>query len=113
VENNQKELILRQIERAKDAVLNKKCFFYAAAENSVMEFMNLDIGSSDEIWPLISELLNELIPQYCKKTNFKALKNLSPHSELVTFIWNSKRLKKKVQLSFILHFDNFYYFSLS
>jgi len=113
VKNNETQLISKQIERAKTAVINKKCFFYPASQNNVMEFMNLDIDSSDEIWPLISELLNELIPQHRAKTNFKALDNLSPQSEPITFIWHSERLKKKVQLTFILLSDNFYYFSLS
>lgn len=78
-----------------------------------MEFMNLNIDSADEIWPLISELLNELKPQHRAKTDFKALKNLSPESESMTFIWESERLKKKIKLTFILHFDHFYYFSIS
>ena len=80
MEKDEKELIFQQIERAKAAVIDKKCFIYAASQHSVMEFMNLDIDSSDEIWPLITDLLNELIPLHRVKTNFKALENLSPES---------------------------------
>ena len=83
------------------------------SQNSVMELMNLDIDSAHEIWPLISELLNELRPQHRAKTDSKASRNLSPESESFTFIWESNRLKKKVKLTFILHYDHFYYFSIS
>lgn len=113
MENEEKNHILKQIERAKAAVISKQCFFYASSQSSVMEFMNLGIDSADEIWPLMSELLNELKPQHRTKTDFKASQDLSPESESITFIWDSERLKKKAKLTFILHVNHFYYFSLS
>ena len=102
-------LVLEQIEKAKAAVLNKKCFFCIDSD-SVMEFMNLGIDSSEEIWPLISELLDELKPEHHIKSDQRTL---SSEAELATFIWDSYRLSKTVKLTFALHSDHFYYFSLS
>lgn len=113
MENEERNLTLAQIERARDAVSNNRCFFYTPSENHVMEFMELNINSSDEIWPLISDLLSELQPEHRVKTDVNASKNLLPESVFITFIWDSERLKKKVTFTFILLFDNFYYFSLS
>lgn len=107
------ELILEQIEQAKIAISKKKCFFYADSKNSVMELMNLDIDSSDEIWPLISDLLTELKPEHQTKIEFNGSVTLPAGSYFFTFIWDSIRLKKKVKLTFVLNLDHFYYFSLS
>ena|GEM_PF-6219388 len=113
MEKKKRKKILERIEKAKTALTSEKCFFCIDSKNSLMEFMDLEIDSSEEIWLLISELLNELKPQHHAKTNLKGRKALSPDSEFFTFIWKSDRLKKKVKFIFILNNDCFYYFSLS
>lgn len=93
--------------------LNKRRFA-PSLEKLVGEFMELDIGDASDVWDLIAELLTEIqIENYAgSHPPMRAYETNIANSELYAFVWNSKKLGKKMYLKFVIKESYFYYVSL-
>lgn len=80
----------------------------------VGELNDLGIGSTNDVWQLIKELLKEITPRdYMgtrppQKSYEKAIEGL----ELFAFSWWSLRLRKQMYIKFALKNGSYYYVSL-
>ena len=76
--------------------------------------MDLETGDSEEVWPLILELLEEIeIDDYAG--SHPPQRSYEPNiadCELFAFSWMSKKLQKEMYLKFALKDADFYYVSL-
>ncbi|MES2273497.1 MAG: hypothetical protein V4487_04845 [Chlamydiota bacterium] len=97
------------LERAKKILLEKHGVFGPNLENLVDEFLDLNLDPGEEIWPFIRILLGEIQPKNYVDHQFKPA---TPDCEIYLFVWNSKKLKHKMEFKFALNGDNFYYLSL-
>src|SRR5690606_5351869 len=75
----------------------------------IEEFIKLKVGDIKEIWPVILELLHEIKP---KDYSALPIQPSSAGGRLFSFIWKSRRMKKKMQIQFAINKGAFYYFSL-
>ncbi len=112
-QKKQDQYIEKKLEEAKGAIQQGLCFFHTESNDFVNEFIALNIGHTEEICPLLSELLSELRPEYYIKSDIKDAFLSALQCELFTFIWQSDKLKKKAKLIFALNTGHFYYLSLS
>ena len=87
---------------------------FANPSKAVGELNDLDIGDTNDIWPLIRELLEELTPKDYrgsrppKKSYEKAIVGL----ELLAFSWWSAKCTKQMYIKFVLKNERYYYVSL-
>lgn len=105
--------LIQRIKAAKDCL--KKCpGLFANPAKIVGELNALQIDDTNEIWPLMIELLEEIKPQDYKgsrppqKSYEKAIEGL----ELIAFCWWSPKLEKQMYIKFVLKNERFYYVSL-
>jgi hypothetical protein len=115
--SNQRRPSVREIDRRlKEAqkAIAKHNVSFANEANVVDELFDLNIGDTEEVWPVIFELLEEI-----KNTDYAGahppLKSMEPtiaDCELYAFAWESTRFKKKMYLKFAVKDGFFYYVSL-
>lgn len=105
--------LTKKIADAKTALSNQEGLF-ADPSKAVSELMALNIGDTEEVWPLIQELLEEIDPSYYtggrppQKSYEKAIEG----KELFAFSWDSKKLSSRMYLKFALKDKRFCYVSL-
>lgn len=108
-----KKEIDKRLNEAKDALQNQ-CVLFANEAKSVGELMALEIGETEELWPLIFDLIEELeFDDYAGR--YPPEKSYEPtiaNCELWAFSWNSNLLKKPMYLKFAIKEGVFYYVSL-
>lgn len=103
----------KRINEAKEYLKNRDGVF-AIPSKAVGELNALDIGDSNDVWPLIRELLEEISPKDYKgsrppqKSYEKAIAGL----ELLAFSWWSQKCSKQMYIKFVLKNERYYYVSL-
>lgn len=87
---------------------------YANLNKAVGELYNLGIESPNQLWKLIIELLDEIIPKDYKggRPPQRSYEKTIENQELFAFCWSSKKLGKKMYLKFALKENRYYYVSL-
>ncbi len=103
----------KRLKEAKEALRNRQALFANPAK-VVGELENLDIGDSEEVWELISQLICELqLTDYAGgHPPQKSYEPLIADCELWAFSWTSTVLKKQMYLKFSIKEGTFYYVSL-
>lgn len=105
--------LLKRLQEAKE-FLNNRPGVFANPSKVVGELNELDIGNANDVWDLILELLNEILPNdYIgsrppQKSYEKAILGL----ELFAFAWWSPKLAKRMYIKFVLKNGRYYYVSL-
>jgi len=100
--------------KAARAALTAQNGVYTNLNKAVGELYELEMGTPDQIWKLILELLSEISPKdYAggrppQKSYEKAIEN----QELFAFCWDSVRLNKRMYIKFALKENRYYYVSL-
>ena len=76
--------------------------------------MELDIGDTEEVWPLIIELLEEIeIDDYTgSRPPMRSYEPNIANCELFAFSWLSRKLQQEMYLKFAVKEGDFYYVSL-
>ncbi len=103
----------KKIKTVKAALISKNGI-YANLNKAVGELYELEMESDNQIWKLISELLDEIEPKdYAggrppQRSYEKTIEN----KELFAFCWDSSKLGKKMYIKFALKEDRYYYVSL-
>ena len=87
---------------------------FAEPVKAVGEFMELGIGDTAEVWPLIVKLLDEITPSAYTggRPPQKSYEKQIEGVELFAFSWASTHLSRKMYLKFALKGGRFYYVSL-
>lgn len=103
----------KRLKEAKEALENRQVAF--ANHNKVVgELMDLKIEKTDEVWDLISKIINEIrIKDY--NGAYPPLKSYEPNienHELWAFSWHSSNLDRQMYLKFSVKNGYFYYVSL-
>jgi hypothetical protein len=105
--------IERRLKEAEKAIIEGKVAFANEAK-VVGELFQLNIGDTEELWPIILELLGEI-----KNTDYagaypplKSVEPLIADCELYAFVWDSTKYKKKMYFKFAVKDGVFYYVSL-
>ncbi|NGX51160.1 MAG: hypothetical protein K1060chlam2_01020 [Chlamydiae bacterium] len=103
----------KRLKEAKEALENRRVAF-ANPDKVVGELMNLEIGQTDEIWELISKLINELHPEDYKGAYppLKSYESKIENHDLWAFSWYSYQLRQQMYLKFSIKGGLFYYVSL-
>lgn len=105
--------LLKKISNAKE-FLKKRNGLFANPSKAVGELTDLNICDTNDIWPLIEALLEEISPaDYCgskppQKSYEKAIAGL----ELLAFTWWSPRFNQRMYIKFVLKNERYYYVSL-
>lgn len=111
--------------RPSDKELNKRLFeakealksqdgFFANQSKAVSELYNLEVGDTNDLWPLIRELLEEISPKDYKGTRppQKSYEKAIYGLELFAFTWWSPKYNKQMYIKFALKKGRYYYVSL-
>lgn len=103
----------KKISAAKKALSENRGYF-ANSPKIVGELMELEIGDSGEVWPLIIELLKEIeIDDYAgSRPPMRSYESSISNCELFAFSWLSRKLQHEMYLKFALKEGDFYYVSL-
>jgi hypothetical protein len=103
----------RKIKAAK-AALKIQPGLFANFNKVVGELDALNIESPTQIWELIGELLEEILPQDYAGTRppQHSYEKAIAGKELFAFCWASKKLGQKMYIEFALKDDKYYYLSL-
>jgi len=115
--SSQQRPSIREIDRRlgeAQRALNEHHVSFANEAKAVGELYELNIGDTEEIWPIILELLGE-IRQSDYVGAHPPLKSIEPaiaDCELYAFAWESAKFKKKMYLKFAIKDGFFYYVSL-
>lgn len=107
-----RELIKRLNEAKK--VLNIQPGLFANPSKVVNELCDLDIVDTREVWLLIRELLEEILPKDYRGTRppQKSYEKAITGFELLAFSWWSPKLAKQMYIKFVLKNERYYYVSL-
>ncbi len=108
-----KREIDKKISAAKKALSENRGYF-ANSSKIVGELMELDIGDTEEVWPLIIELLEEIeIEDYTgSRPPMRSYESNIANCELFAFSWLSRKLQQEMYLKFAVKEGDFYYVSL-
>lgn len=105
--------LTKRLDEAKEVLKNRHGVF-AIPSKAVGELNDLNIVDTNDVWPLIRELLEEISPKDYKgsrppqKSYEKAINGL----ELLAFSWWSLKCAKKMYIKFVLKNERYYYVSL-
>lgn len=99
--------------QAQKALSENKCAIGPNLDKLVDEFMDLKIGHTEEIWPLLKELIKEISPEHYAGPHppMKSLES-TLNCELFIFVWQSHKMKMDMYLKFAIKDGYFYYVSL-
>lgn len=105
--------LTKKIAEAKAALSNQEGLF-ADPSKTVPELTALNIGDTEEVWPLIQELLEEIDPSHYTggRPPLKSYEKAIEGKELFAFSWDSQKLSRRMYLKFALKDKRFYYVSL-
>ncbi len=103
----------KRLNEAKEFLKNRHGAF-ANPSKSVGELNDLDIGDTNDIWPLIRELLEEITPKDYRggKPPQKSYEKAIVGLELLAFSWWSAKCAKQMYIKFVLKNERYYYVSL-
>ncbi len=103
----------KRLNEAKE-FLKKGTGLFANPSKAMGELNDLSIGDANEVWLLISELLEEISPHDYKgaRPPQKSYEKAIAGHELLAFCWWSLKLNKEMYIKFVLKNDRFYYVSL-
>lgn len=103
----------KRLKEAKEALLKGRAIFANPAK-VVGELASLEIGSAEEVWELISQLIDEIrLDDYQGgRPPQKSYEPLIVNHELWAFAWTSPMLNRKMYLKFSIKNGTFYYVSL-
>jgi len=95
---------LRQAEEA----LKESRGLFANPQKAVGELIDLDIGNTEELWPLVLKLLKEikLIDYAGSHPPMKSYEPKIANCELYAFTWNSKAMDKRMYIKFAIKTEN-------
>jgi hypothetical protein len=101
------------LQKARQCIGDGRHFFGPNVNKIVHEFIELNIDHSNDIWILLAALLDEVTTSQLVVTPFllKAIE-MNLNCEILTFMWDSQKLKHRMYLKFAISNDTFYYFSL-
>ncbi len=105
--------LIKRLNEAKKYLKNQRGLFVNPSK-IVGELNSLDIGDTNDVWLLISDLLEEISPgdyrgaRPPQRSYEKAIIGL----ELLAFSWWSTRLAKQMYIKFVLKNERYYYVSL-
>jgi len=105
---------LEQKIKAAKAALMAQSGLYANLNKAVGELSELEIESPGQIWQLILELLNEILPKdyIGGRPPQKSYEKTIEGKELFAFCWDSQKLGQKMYIKFALKEGRYYYLSL-
>ncbi len=105
--------LLNKILKAK-SILRKKEGFFAHSSKIIGELEQLNITDTQEIWPFIYKLLQEIQPEdYAgSRPPQKSYEKKIEGKDLFAFAWESKILRMRMYMKFVILDDDFYYVSL-
>ncbi|MFI5343334.1 MAG: hypothetical protein ACHQUC_03840 [Chlamydiales bacterium] len=105
--------LTKRLNEAKEFLKNRHGVFVNPSK-AVGELNDLDIEDTNDVWPLIRELLEEISSKDYRggrppqKSYEKAIAGL----ELLAFSWWSPKLAKQMYIKFVLKNERYYYVSL-
>lgn len=105
--------LLKRINEAKEFLKNRNGLF-ANPSKVVGELNALNIGNTNDVWPLIMELLEEISPKDYRgaRPPQKSYEKATVGLELLAFSWWSLRFSKQMYIKFVLKNERYYYVSL-
>lgn len=106
--------IEKKLHHAKKALAEGKVSFGPNLDKLIDEFTEMKIGSSNEIWILLKDLLEEIKPDHYAGPHppMLAIEPSIKNCELFIFIWPSKIKSRELYLKFAIKDECFYYISL-
>jgi len=106
--------ISTKLYEAKMAIAENKHCFGPQLDKLVDEFIQLHIGDVSEIWSLVQVLLQEISPEDYAGPHppMRCTESNASNQELLIFIWDSKKMRKRMYIKFAVHNQTFYYVSL-
>ena len=107
-----RELIKRLIEARE--YLKTRPGIFSNPSKVAGELSDLDIGDTNDVWPLIRELLEEISTKDYRGTRppQKSYEKVLAGLELLAFSWWSTRLAMQMYIKFVLKNERYYYVSL-
>jgi hypothetical protein len=105
--------LTQRINEAKEFLKNRYGVF-ANPSKAVGELNNLEMEDANDVWSLIRELLEEVIPKDYKGTRppQKSYEKTIAGLELLAFSWWSPKCAKQMYIKFVLKNERYYYVSL-
>ncbi|MDJ0651439.1 MAG: hypothetical protein QNJ27_00255 [Simkaniaceae bacterium] len=103
----------KRLKEAKKALQNGRVAFANPAK-VVGELISLEIEQTEEIWEMVSKLINEIYPEHYKgaRPPPKSYETKIKGHDLWAFVWHSPLLKQKMYVKFSIKNGHFYYVSL-
>jgi hypothetical protein len=103
----------KRLKEAKEC-LDGGSVLFANPSKAVGELYELDIADTDELPPLLRELLGEISPDdyVGSKPPQKSYEKSIEGLELLAFSWWSKKLSQQMYIKFVLKNGRYYYVSL-
>ena len=105
--------LFKRINEAKEFLKNRHGLF-ANAPKAVGELSELDIMDTNDVWPLIRGLLEEISPKDYRGTRppQKSYEKAVAGLELLAFSWWSFKCAKQMYIKFVLKNERYHYVSL-
>ncbi len=105
--------LTNKLKSAAEALRSRRAFFANPAK-TVKELYDLEIGDASEVWDLLCELLQEIVPEdYAgKHPPERSYEKTIAGKELLAFVWRSRRLNKTMYVKFAMKDNQFAYVSL-
>lgn len=105
--------LAKRLDEAKKYLKNCNELF-ANPLKAVGELNDLNIENSNDVWQLITELLEEILPKDYSgaKPPQKSYEKTVVGLELLAFNWWSPKLTKQMYIKFVLKNERYYYISL-
>ena len=101
--------IEKKLDEARKILSEKEGFFGAELDKLYSDFIKLEIDNAAEIWPLLSQLFEEIRPENLQSYEHDPA---FPKREIFMFSWKSKRLGRPLTIKFALNGGHFFYISL-
>ena len=103
----------KRLNEAKEFLKDRHGVF-ANLSKAVGELNDLDIGDTNDIWPLIRELLEEITLKDYRGSRppQKSYEKVIEGRELLAFSWWSPKCAKQMYIKFVLKNERYYYVSL-
>lgn len=105
--------LIKRLNEAKEFLKNRPGML-ANPSKAVGELNDLEIWDTNDVWPLIRELLNEITPKDYRGTRppQKSYEKAIAGLELLAFSWWSSKCAKQMYIKFALKNERYYYVSL-
>ena len=105
--------VIKRLNEAKEHLKIRNGLFANPAK-AVGDLNDLNIGDTNDVWQLIRELLEEILPKNYRGTRppQKSYEKAVMGSELYAFSWLSLKLGRQMYIKFALKNGRYYYVSL-